>query len=224
VFLKKIKKGISDFGITIYFVHVIKRLLLFATNKISVQFVYLYAVPVAYDRKIKLPASLRKFYSVVQLHQDDEMLRSLPVTPQTIAYRFQQNALCLVILKKDEPIGFFWLIQDVYREDTMFWDIHMRPESAWDFALWVHEEHRLSPAFLILWEAALDYLGKRGVQWIYSRIGTTNSLSLQVHTKLGGRILSRLLFFRIGSLELCWDMGQRKLSVHTPSNRKIMQL
>lgn len=222
MFLYKIKKGVADNGVMIYFVYVLKRLLHYVTTKISIQFVYLYAVPVEYDRKIKLPDFMRKAYKVVVLNQDDEMLRCFPVSRRTIAYRFQQNSVCLVILKKDEPIGYFWLIREIYQEDIMFLDIHMGPESAWDFDLWIREASRLSPAFTILWESALDYLGKQGVKWIYSRISTTNNLSVQVHSKLGGRNLGKILFVRVGAWEICWDMAQGKLSAHTPSLRKMM--
>lgn len=224
MFLKKIKKGVTDYGFMVYFAHGLQRLLSHVTKKISIQCVYLYAVPVEQNRKIKLPQSLKINYTVTLLHQDHEMLRVFPVSSQTIAYRFQQNAVCLVVLKKNEPIGCFWLIMGIYQEDQMFLDIHMSPESAWDFALWVQEEHRLSPAFAILWETALDYLGGYGIRWIYSRITSTNNLSVQVHNGLGGRILSKILFVRMGNWEICWDIGLRKLSTHTPSRRKIMQL
>ncbi len=224
MFWGKIKKGIADHGALIYFVYVLKRLLPRVTTKISIQFVYLYAVPVEGEKKIKLPHSMKKNYNVVLLHQDDGMLRDFPVSPQTIAYRFRQNAVCLVVQKNNEPIGFFWLIRDYYREDIIFLDIQLGPESAWDFDLWIRQEHRLSPAFSMLWEAALDYLGKQGVRWIYSRISTTNNLSVQVHSRLGGRILGKILFLRLGAREICWDMGKGKMSTHTSSQRKIMQL
>jgi len=222
--LRKIKKGVADHGAMIYFVYVLKMLLQSVTTKISIQFVYLYTVPVEYDRKIKLPNFMRKSYRVEVLHQDDEMLRGFPVSRRTIAYRFRQNAVCLVILKKEEPIGFFWLIRDLYQEDTMFLNIHMGSESAWDFHLWIREDSRLSPAFSILWESALDMLGDHGIKWIYSRITTTNNLSVQVHTRLGGKILGKMLFVRVGAWEFCWDMVEGKLSMHTALRKKIIVL
>ncbi len=224
MFLNKIKKGIDDHGVMIYFVYVLKRLLHSVTTKASIQFVYLYSVPVEFDRKIKLPAFMKKNFKILLLQQDNEMLHCLPLSQKTIDYRFKQNAVCLLILKKGKPIGYFWLILKLYQEDIMYLDIHLKAESAWDFDLWVHEDYRLSSAFMLLWEAALEYFAERGVKSIYSRISTTNNNSVQVHSKLGGRIISKLLFFRVGAIEFLLDFGKRRMSIHTPLRRKKLLL
>lgn len=224
MFLTKLQKGLADHGPLIYSVYVLKRLLNAVTKKASIQFVYLFVLPIASAKKLRLPASITKSYTVVILHEDDEMLRGFPVSPRTIAYRFRQHAVCLVVLKNKAPIGFFWLIRDRYQEDQMYLDIHMGPQSAWDFDLWVNEEHRLSPAFTILWDHAIEYLRGLGVAAIYSRITTTNNRSLQVHTGLGGRTIGRMLFLRAGEWELCLDTRQRSLSAHTPSRRRRITL
>ena len=224
MFLDKIKKGINDFGVIIYAVYVIKRLLHYISKKISIQFVYFFVIPVEQNRRIKIPSFIRNIYKVDMLNEYSDVLKQFPVTRKTIEYRFKQNAVCLVAMKNKNPIGFFWLVQKKYQEDIMFCDIHMVPEIAWDFDLWILDEFRLTPAFSILWDYAFDYLEKKNVTLIYSRISTINNTSVEVHERLGGHVVGKILFVKYGDREICLEMIQRRLSTHSPLNRKIIKL
>lgn len=220
----KIKKEIKIHGALGYCVYVLERLLLRTTDKMSIQYVYLYKIPVIQNREINLPNSIKKIYRVVILTNDDEMLHSFPLLPEMISFRFRQNSVCFVVIKNEEPIGFLWIVQGTYHEDQMLLDICLGSESAWDYGLWIHEKHRLSPAVITLWEAAFNYLETKGVKWIYSRITTINNTSLNVHARLGGCIIGKLLFIKIYNREICWDSRKNKISIHKESNRKNIYL
>lgn len=222
--LRKLKDGISEFGILIYLLYLINRLLHFLSKVFSIEFFYIFVLPVNNSKRINIPSFIQKAYIVDVLDQYDDILKVFPVSRQTLEYRFNQNAVCLLIKKDKQPIGFLWLIQKKYQEDIIFCDINMNPELAWDFEVRILEQFRLTPAFSVLWDHAFNYLEKKNVKWIYSRISTINKPSVGVHEKLGGHVVGKIMFIKFGARHICLDMIQRKLSIHSLKNRKRIEL
>ncbi len=223
MFLKRIKTGVRDHGILIYGVYVFKRMIDVLSKKILIQFVFLFVLPVDKNR-IKIPLFIRKKYDVQVLRRYHKMLDGFPVSRKTMDFRFSQDALCFVLLKDQNPIGFLWLILGRYEEDIVYCDLVMDHEIAWDFDLWIHDHFRLSPAFSLLWQSAFEYLDGLGVKYIFSRISTLNNNSVGVHTRLGGCIVGKLFFIQYRGFEICMDSVLGKLSLHTRKKRKTIRL
>ncbi|MCM2283290.1 MAG: hypothetical protein NDI81_00810 [Desulfobacula sp.] len=223
MFLHKIKDGIKEHGFFIYAVYFIKRLLGYISDKIFIQFIYLFLLPVD-QKRIKVPSFLKKSYTVRILDQYHDMLKVFPVSRKTLDYRFGQKSICLVVLKDQNPIGFLWIILKKYQEDILFCDLKMGNEIAWDFDLWILDEYRLTPAFSILWDFAFEFLANRNIKYIYSRISTLNNNSIDVHSRLGGHVVGKLLFIQYRNREICVDWIQSKASLHNPHRRKIINL
>ena len=215
MFLTKIKKGIQEHGLLIYSVYAVKRLLGVVSDKIFIQFVFLFVLPVD-TKRIKIPAFLKKNYKVQVFEKYDSCLDSFPVSLQTMEFRFKQNSVCFVVFKKEIPIGVLWLVLKSYREDIVYCDFEMGDKAAWDYDLWINEEYRLTtPAFSILWHAAFEFLSQKEVKYVFSRISTLNSNSVDVHTRLGGYVIGKLLFLQYRGRELCIDFIQRRLGQYS---------
>jgi len=223
MFLHKIKKGIKEYGLLIYSAYILRIFFEHTSKSIRLQLVYLFVMPVDTSR-IKIPSFLSKSFNVEILEKYHDLLSAFPVSRKTLDYRFQQNAVCLVASKKGRPVGYLWLILKEYHEDTMYCTFKMGDQIAWDFELWVHDDFRLSPAFSVLWQSAFEYLADKGIQQVYSRISTTNTNSVQIHTRMGGHVVGKLLFFRFLNREICIDTVTRRLSLNSAQRRHVIIL
>lgn len=222
--LQKLKTGISEFGFIIYIVYLINRLCHFSFKIAPIEFFYIFVLPVHNSKRIKIPSFIRKAYQIDVFDKYDDILKNFSVSRQTLEYRFQQKAECVLLKKKEQPIGFLWLSKDKYQEDIICCDVLIPPMFAWDFEVRILEEYRLTPAFSILWDYALDYMAQKKVKFIYSRISTINNNSIRVHERLGGHTIGKIMFIRFGAKEICIDMVKRKLSIHSQKNRKRIEL
>ena len=148
-----------------------------------------------------LAARRGKDISIRRINYGDPDLSRMPLTPDVIAYRAKQGALCLGAFKRDQLIGCAWLTLGPYREDEV--DCVFIPErGAWDFGVYLLPEHRMGVAFAKLWDGANDFLHQRGICWTMSRIATLNRRSLTSHSGLGARSIGRALFIRLGCAQL----------------------
>lgn len=145
---------------------------------------------------------------------DDPVLASLPRPQAVHAERFAQGAECLVAFRGDAPVGFLWFLVGDYQEDEVRCRFRPLPadRTAWDFDVHVAPEHRLSPAFLRLWDAANEILRARSVRWTLSRIDAFNPASLRAHASLGARPLGWLVFLVIGPMQL--TLGSQRPRFH----------
>ena len=66
----------------------------------------------------------------------------------------------------------------------------------------VEPEFRMGRSFLRLWDAANALLRERGVCWSISRISAFNPVSLNSHARLGTRLLGKVTFVVLGSLQV----------------------
>jgi hypothetical protein len=152
-------------------------------------------------------ASNRRIGSTIEVRpveRDDPALSAMPIEPQVLARRFDQNAICLGAFKSGRMIGCLWLIIGPYVEDEVYCRFVPLPpgRSCWDFDVFVVPEHRIGLAFSRLWEGACRYLSERDVEWSMSRISAYNRRSLASHRQLGALHIGSALFCRLGRLQL----------------------
>lgn len=134
----------------------------------------------------------------------DPALASIPRPPAVIASRFAQNACCIGLFAENCLVGCAWLCLDGYDEDEVRCRFEPRPAErcAWDFDVWIAEEHRIGFAFASLWSSVNAWLAEQGVEWTMSRISTLNPASLRAHRRLGARPVGRAIYLGLGRLQL----------------------
>jgi hypothetical protein len=135
---------------------------------------------------------------------DEALLLGLPLTPEVLAHRLEQEAICLGAFKAGRMIGAIWLCLDGYEEDEVRAQFVPLPKgsAAWDFDVYVAPDHRGGLGFLRLWDEANAYLRARGVAWSLSRISAFNWASLGSHQRLSAQRLGRALFVRLGGWQI----------------------
>jgi hypothetical protein len=141
---------------------------------------------------------------VRRITPSDPLIKSVPRPEQAIAYRFDQDAICLAELKADVFIGCFWFTLGPYQEDEVRCRYVPLPEgiSAWDFDVYVDAEQRNGIAFLKLWDEANRFFRDRNVRWSLSRISAFNRNSMLSHGRMGAKCMGAVTFVRFGSSQL----------------------
>jgi len=118
--LNKIREGIEEFGIFPYVTYLLNRAFKKTGGKLSIEHFCLFAIPVPDKTSHNIPKFLKNSYKVRVLHKYDQELEHFDTSFSTLQYRFNQNAACLLAKKKDEPVGFMWLVQNRYPEDIVY--------------------------------------------------------------------------------------------------------
>ena len=213
---------IKRYGILPWGLYYINRLLSKLTDAVSIEHFYLFAIPVNNKDRIKVPSFIKKNYTITKIKQHHPLLGYFSTPKWTLDFRFEQKTECLILIKKEDPVGLIWLAGPTYNEDVAFFTIRLEKDTAWDFDLVIREKYRKSPAFAVLWEHIFDYLKARKIKWIYSRINAMNIESLNIHKKYKGRILQQFIFVKFRKTQWCVDFKDKRISNHTGSSRKII--
>lgn len=154
----------------------------------------LFTQPVV-DKKF-LPASKGNNITIHQLKYDDTKISTLPRERDILNTRFDNGSICLAAYKNDKFVGFTWLNLKSYDEDEV--RCHFVPlpsnQAAWDFDVHIEPKYRIGFAFLRLWDETNKFLKKRGYRWTTSRISAFKPLSIQSHTRLGGKCIGSATF------------------------------
>lgn len=110
----------------------------------------------------------------------------MPATSlETLAYRHGQGAICLGAFKDGRLIGWLWLCLGPYLEDEVRAYFIPPARTAWDFDVYVAPEYRATFALPRLWDAANQFLQKRGSYGTMSRISALKPESINAHKRLG---------------------------------------
>lgn len=141
-----------------------------------------------------------------EILEGDPLLDTMGHEPETMVWRFRQNARCLAALKSGGLVGFLWWIEGPYSEDEVRCRFVPEPkgEAVWDFDVYVCPRNRLSPVFSCLWDEASRRLHAAGYRYTCSRISVFNPGSLASHRRLGSYVVGSRVFIRLGLLELSW--------------------
>lgn len=151
-----------------------------------------------------LPPARGRTIDVRLLARGDAALTGLPLTRETLDYRFDQGAICLGAFKGGAIIGCLWLCLGPYLEDEVRCRFVPLPvgRASWDFDVYLLPEHRVGFGFARLWDEANNLLRARGIAWSISRISVLNMKSLAAHDRLGICKLATAAYLRMGRLQL----------------------
>lgn len=163
---------------------------------------YFIAQPVA--KATLLPPGRGKKTEIRLIHEQDEIILQFPRPPTVIRERFEQGAKCLVAFKKEQFIGFLWLLLGSYQEDEVRARYTSLPpgQTAWDFDVYVAPDSRFGLTFPRLWDEANRFLRENKILWSCSRISAFNTGSLGAHARLGTLSLGSAIFFCAGGCQV----------------------
>lgn len=163
---------------------------------------YFVAQPISGKRW--LPPQRGASLEVRRVTESDPIIKEFPRPDWAIPYRFKQGAICLAELRAGKFIGFLWFTLGPYQEDEVRCRYVPLPagESAWDFDVYLHPEHRNSIAFLKLWDEANSFLAARKIRWSLSRISAFNRSSMLAHARMGASSIGAATFLSIGSRQI----------------------
>lgn len=148
-----------------------------------------------------LPPRRGRGVTIRHIQAPDPALDRFPRPADVYDYRFRQGAECFVCERDaGQPAGFIWLTLHDYHEDEVRCVFRPEPRerTAWDFDVYVGPEHRMSPVFLRMWDAANAYLRVQGVQWCVSRVDAFNTGSMAAHRRLGAAPVGWCVFVVLG--------------------------
>lgn len=176
------------------------------------------------SRRVGLPLNVRSYWIVAQpvtdltptigrrgqaytlrgIAEGDAALAQMPLSADTIAFRFGQDARCYGLFRCDELVAYLWLQLGPYAEDEVRGRFVPRPAGkvAWDFDVYVRPQDRMTPAFLVLWNAVNARLAQEGFGVSLSRISAFNRTSLQSHRRLGAYRIGRTDFIGLGPVQV----------------------
>lgn len=191
----KLSSAIDSFGVGNGLLYGVDRMLVACGGRLRLYSYDLMAQPVPEDAP---GGSLTADIEAESVTPDDPVLKEFPLDPDVLAHRFDQGATCLIVRRKGEVLGCFWLCEGPFLEDEVRCRFVPIPQdgAVWDFDVYLMPKHRLGRGFLQLWHAAFGYLRGRGRQWSMSRISAFNARSVASHKALGAYVVGRAVFLR----------------------------
>jgi hypothetical protein len=200
--LRKIYGPFKEFGLVAGSLYAVDRVLHGVSRSWRLQFYELMVQPITDEPLISPRLSSR--HAIREIHPGDPHLSSMPVRPEIMAARLQQNAICLGAFKGQELVGYVWFARDQYEEDEVRCTYTLaRPEqSVFDFDFYVYPPHRMGLAFVTLWDGARAFLHRSGIQYTFSRMTRFNEASRRAHRRLGGQVVGQALFLKLGQVQL----------------------
>ncbi len=198
--LRRIVDPIRRYGIVAGSVYLLDRAACLLGLPIGVAQHYLMVQPVAREPRLRAGRAT----PIEPIGPGHEALAALDAPEEVARFRFEQGAVCLGITRDRDPIGLIWLAFDGFNEDAFRLRIELQPKGlcAWDLGLYIDPSHRGGLAFARLWDAADALMRDRGVRWTFSRVSSTNNVSMAAHKRLGARRIGAILVARIARAQV----------------------
>jgi hypothetical protein len=199
---KKLNGLVRELGWLNAALYAIDRLSLAVTRRRFVVRYYLVAQPIA--ERALVPPRLGRSIAVRRMEPGDPGFADLPLTAETIRYRFAQKSICFAAFRGGDGVGCLWLCHGPYTEDEIRCSYEPWPagQAVWDYDVYVHPDHRQGLVFARLWDEANAYLRARGIRWSVSRISAFNPKSLASHARLGATVCGVLTALCAGGLQI----------------------
>ncbi len=209
----KVSSAFRTFGVFAGLLYLASQMLDRVGSRFRVIYYDLVAQPVA-DTPVA-PARFTRSIEVRQVAAGDPAMARMPIDEDTLAFRLQQQVVCLAAFRKGEIVAYLWLCFGAFEEDEARCTFVPEPaaESAWDFDVYVFPEQRLGLGFVALWDGANDYLRNRGVRYSFSRVSRFNVASQKNHEKFGWHRLGR-----------CWFVKGRRFQLMVATVRPYVHL
>jgi len=200
--LQKIRGVFRQFGFAVGLLYGVDRFLQRLSSNLRL-YAYEFMVQPIHTKPL-VPARFTRNFEIREIKRDDPEVDLMPVRPDIKRSRFDQNAVCLGAFQNGQFIAYMWFCFRAYDEDEVRCTYLLTPESqaVFDFDLYIFPQHRLSLAFIGIWNGANQYLSARGIKYTFSRLTRFNVGSRRAHEHLGWKRVGRAIFLQAWSLEV----------------------
>ena len=200
--LQKIRGVFRQFGFAVGLLYGLDRFLQRLSSNLRL-YAYEFMVQPIHTKPL-VPARFTRNFEIREIKHDDPEVDLMPVRPDIKRSRFDQNAVCLGAFQNGQFIAYMWFCFRAYDEDEVRCTYLLMPESqaVFDFDLYIFPQHRLSLAFIGIWNGANQYLSERGIKYTFSRLTRFNVGSRRAHEHLGWKRVGRAIFLQAWSLEV----------------------
>ena len=200
--LQKIRGVFRQFGFAVGLLYGLDRFLQRLSSNLRL-YAYEFMVQPIHTKPL-VPARFTRNFEIREIKHDDPEVDLMPVRPDIKRSRFDQNAVCLGAFQNGQFIAYMWFCFRAYDEDEVRCTYLLTPESqaVFDFDLYIFPQHRLSLAFIGIWNGANQYLSERGIKYTFSRLTRFNVGSRRAHEHLGWKRVGRAIFLQAWSLEV----------------------
>ena len=200
--LSRISGPFKEFGLFGGSLYVVDRVLGMLSARTRLYYHYWMVQPIA--NKPLLPEKYLEEVTIRKVEQGDPLLERMPIRPEILRSRFEQNAICLALFMKGDFAGFIWFCFGRYEEDEARCTFVLEPEkeSVFDFNLYLFPKYRGGIGFLALWDCASRYLRERGIRYSYSRLTAYKQRSAKSHSHFGWKRLGTAVVLRLWALEV----------------------
>ncbi|MBK8689395.1 MAG: N-acetyltransferase [Betaproteobacteria bacterium] len=202
MFFKRIAGPFREFGAVAGFLYSIDRVLSAVSPRMRLHVYELMVQPIT-DKPL-LPRQFKQSLEMRQILPGDAELGAMPVRPEVMAARIEQNATCLGAFKNGKMIGYMWFCDRSYDEDEVrcTYLLGHPDESVFDFDFYLYPEYRMGLGFVGIWNGANEFLTRRGVRYTFSRLTRFNLASRRAHRHLGWKLVGRAIFLQLWQLEV----------------------
>ncbi len=220
--LQRVTSPFTEFGLLPGAVYVVDRAFVRLSPRLRLYFYDLMVQPI--PEAPLLPARFARQLEIREIKRGDPEMHLMPVRPEVLQARFEQNAICLGAFHKGQFIGYMWFCFRAYEEDEVRCTFVVTPAecAVFDFDLYLFPEHRLGLGFIGLWHGANEFLRSRGVRCSFSRLTRFNTASRRAHDHLGWKRVCTVVVVQAWSLELM--MASQPPYVHLSAGRSRARL
>ena len=200
--LAKIRGVFRQFGVAVGLLYAIDRFFQRLSSNLRL-YAYEFMVQPIHTKPL-VPARFTKSLEIREIKRGDPEVELMPARADIKQSRFDQNAVCLGAFQNGQFIAYMWFCFRMYEEDEVRCTYVVTPESqaVFDFDLYIFPEHRLSLAFIGLWNGANRYLAERGIRYTFSRLTRFNVGSRRAHDHLGWKRVGRAVFVQACGIEV----------------------
>jgi hypothetical protein len=200
--LAKIRGVFRQFGVAVGLLYAIDRFFQRLSSNLRL-YAYEFMVQPIHTKPL-VPARFTKSLEIREIKRGDPEVELMPARADIKQSRFDQNAVCLGAFQNGQFIAYMWFCFRMYEEDEVRCTYVVTPESqaVFDFDLYIFPEHRLSLAFIGLWNGANRYLAERGIRYTFSRLTRFNVGSRRAHDHLGWKRVGRAVFVQAWGIEV----------------------
>ena len=135
--------------------------------------------------------------------------------------RVERGDICIAVRNGSKTEGVLWLSFEPFDETAVkaVFVVSPRDGTAWASDIFIVDDARGGLIFAELWDGADAVLREKGFRWTVSGTSAFNGVSLQAHERLGAYRIGRIVFLRLGSLQVTFSTLRPHFHVASPSGK-----
>ncbi len=135
--------------------------------------------------------------------------------------RVDRGDICIAVTSASKPEGVLWLSFEPFDETAVkaLFVVSPKDGMAWASDIFIVDDARGGLIFAELWDGADAVLREKGFRWTASGTSAFNGASLRAHERLGAYRIGRIVYLRLGSLQITFSSLRPHFHVATASGK-----